>query len=81
MCTYMRVHLRIMVHRNQVKTWPNREWIEIEIHIMHILSFKGQYILLNTHMENVLFVYKLLKYIGLPVILTHATKRKKCYCM
>ena len=30
MCTYMRVHWSVMVHR---KTWLNREWIEIEIHI------------------------------------------------
>ena len=33
---YMRVHWSVMVHR---KTWLNREWIEIEIHIC-ILKFQ-----------------------------------------
>ena len=38
--TYMCVHWI-------VKTWPNREWVETEIHIRAYFSFKGQYILME----------------------------------
>ena len=49
---------------------------------MHIKVSKDSFnILLNTRMKNVLFVYKVKKYIGLPLLRTRAIKNMTGFSM
>ena len=53
------VDMYIYIHAcalNRKNVTANREWVETEIHIRAYFSFKGQYILMNTHMECAIVV-------------------------